>query len=88
MSDLNLKKRLLYRSVHRGCKETDILLGEFAQSELENLSETELRDYETLLEVNDVDIYSWLTQKTMVPTEFDNTVFMKIKKFNSKNEHQ
>ncbi len=82
MSDLDTKKRLLYRSVHRGCKETDILLGEFATAKLDTLSNPELKIYEKLLEVNDVDIYNWLTEKTQIPAEYDTEVFSKIKSFN------
>ncbi len=84
MSDLNIKKRLLYRSAHRGCKETDILLGNFAISELDSMSDLELKTYEKLLEVNDVDIYNWLTEKAQIPAEYDTSVFNKIKVFNAK----
>ena len=82
MNRLDKEKRLIYRSCHRGCKETDILLGEFASSELSALSNVELEGYEKLLGVNDVDIYNWLTEQTQVPTDFDNSVFNKIREFN------
>lgn len=84
MNDLNIKKRLLYRSAHRGCKETDILLGNFAISELDSMSDLELKTYEKLLEVDDVDIYNWLTEKAQIPAEYDNSVLNKIKVFNKK----
>ena len=47
--------RLLYRSWHRGCKETDILLGDFAKAMLGELTDDELSDYEELLTVDDAD---------------------------------
>jgi antitoxin CptB len=54
-------KRLLYRSWHRGCKETDIVLGGFAQRHLRTLKSEMLGTYEALLEENDIDIWNWLT---------------------------
>lgn len=54
-------KRLKYRSWHRGCKETDIILGHFADRHLHRLDEPSLVLYEQLLDENDVDIWNWLT---------------------------
>ena len=36
------KKELIYKSTHRGCKETDILLGNFATSCIDSLTDSEL----------------------------------------------
>lgn len=56
-------KKLRYRSWHRGCKETDIVLGSFAEQHLETLTASELALYERFLNENDVDIWDWLTGK-------------------------
>ena len=62
--DIRLR-RIRYRSWHRGCKETDIILGQFADKALSNLAtETELELYEALLSEQDMDIWNWLTGKT------------------------
>ncbi len=82
MNRLDREKKLLYRSVHRGCKETDILLGEFAEYRLNRLTDNELDIYEQLLEVNDVDIYNWLTGSSQIPANYDNSLFKKIADFN------
>ena len=37
-----LIKKLLYRSIHRGCKETDILLGNFAIARTESFDDSKL----------------------------------------------
>ena len=37
------RKRLLYRSVYRGNKENDILLGQFARAHIASFDEGELR---------------------------------------------
>ena len=57
-------RRLRYRSWHRGCKETDIILGNFADAKLDKLSSVELDIYEQLLEEDDSDIWSWVNGNT------------------------
>lgn len=70
-------KRLHFRSWHRGCKETDLILGHFADSGLAALDATELDLYERLLEENDADIWNWLTGKE-APVEYK-TILEKLK---------
>lgn len=61
-------KRLQYRSMHRGCKETDLILGEFSKTHLPTLHTEELDAFEALLDEDDVDIWNWLVGKTDTPT--------------------
>lgn len=77
-NELRLKK-LLYRSIYRGCKETDIIFGKFARKTLHLLSEAELMDYEALLELNDIVIYNWITGTEQPPKEYDTAVLRKMK---------
>jgi antitoxin CptB len=63
MGDETRLKRLRYRSWHRGCKETDIILGNFADQRLTGLSPALLDLYEQLLEESDSDIWEWLNHK-------------------------
>lgn len=63
MTDAVYLKRLQYRSWHRGCKETDLVLGQFAQSGLANLNPGQIALYERLLNEDDADIWDWLTGK-------------------------
>ena len=50
-------KKLIYRSKYTGIKETDILLGKFADKYLQNFSYTDLISYEKLLESGDPRIW-------------------------------
>jgi len=61
MTENNRLKRLRYRSWHRGCKETDLILGNFADERLQTLDEEQLCAYERLLDEDDVNIWDWLT---------------------------
>ena len=65
MSNQTLIKRLKYRSWHRGCKETDLILGHFADQRLETLDPALLATYEALLDEDDAYIWDWLTGKAV-----------------------
>lgn len=62
-------RRVRYRSWHRGCKETDVILGRFADEKLETLSPEQLTVYEKLLDEQDVDIWNWLVGKEAAPDD-------------------
>lgn len=78
------KKRLLYRANYRGFKEADIMLGGFLKSNISQLSDQELSDFEILLEARDHDIYDWITGNQTVPDCYDTPVFQKIRKYRPK----
>jgi antitoxin CptB len=63
-------KRLLYRSKNRGCKENDLILGNFAEEELFNLTGKELIIYESFLDENDNDILLWLIKDLTPPQKY------------------
>ena len=75
------RKRLLYRSVYRGNKENDILLGQFARAHIATFDASELDQYERLLAASDNDIYDWVCGKVAVPAESDTPVVRKLLAF-------
>ena len=36
-------KKLLYQSCNRGCKETDLIIGQFAKQNIANMSDSDLQ---------------------------------------------
>lgn len=72
----NRIKRLKYRSWHRGCKETDIILGNFADQRLLELSPELLEIYERFLDENDNDIWNWLTDKESASPQYRSLIEM------------
>lgn len=60
-------KRLAYRSWHRGCKETDLILGTYCARKLEGLDDAALKRFEDFLDEDDSDIWHWLTDKKPCP---------------------
>ena len=81
-ADLDVRRRrILFRSWHRGMREMDLLMGKFADAEIGNLSETELADFELLIEVIDRDLFRWLTGEAETPENYDTPVFRRLKAF-------
>ena len=60
-------KRLTYRSQHRGCKETDLVLGTYCVTQLAALDEAQLACFEAFLDEDDADIWAWLIGKYPCP---------------------
>jgi antitoxin CptB len=75
------RKRLLYRSVYRGNKENDILLGQFARAHIASFGAEELDQYEQLLAAGDNDIFDWVSGQAEVPSEADTPVLRKLLAF-------
>ena len=60
-----LKKQIIYRSMHRGTKEMDLLLGNFVKKHIDEFSDSELKDLEKLLFIEDEIIYKWYFEKNL-----------------------
>ena len=58
-----LKKQIIYRSMRRGTKEMDLLLGNFVKKHIDELNATELKDLAKLLFIEDEVIYKWYIEK-------------------------
>jgi antitoxin CptB len=74
-------RKIRFRSTHRGMKELDILLGGFAERQLETLTACQLNQFEALLDEGDNDLFDWITRKTLPPSEFDHDVLHLIQAF-------
>ncbi|WP_316353485.1 succinate dehydrogenase assembly factor 2 [Candidatus Trichorickettsia mobilis] len=80
--DLNLIiKKLLYKSKHRGCKETDLILGKFAEEFIFSMNSTELTEFTKILEQNDADIYDWCSGKIPPPSSLNSKTMHKLLEF-------
>ncbi|MBN8521145.1 MAG: succinate dehydrogenase assembly factor 2 [Alphaproteobacteria bacterium] len=63
----NWRKRLIFRSWHRGTREMDLIMGSFAEQHVPGFGEGELLQYESLLMENDPDVYNWYIGVSPVP---------------------
>jgi antitoxin CptB len=75
------RKKLLWRASHRGIKEMDILMGGFARSRLDHMTESELGHFEALIELPDQDMLSWITGEASVPAGQTNPLLPEFMKF-------
>lgn len=76
-----LRKRLLFRSWHRGTREMDLLLGRFAERHLPEFSAQQVALYEALLEHPDNDIYDWMSGRAAPPATLDHGVMKLLVNF-------
>ncbi len=77
------RRRLRFRAQHRGIREMDLLVGRFAEEVLPQLSDQELMDFELLMEMPDSEVLNWLLGRQSVPTEFDTSLFAKLRAFHT-----
>ena len=79
-SDLDIRRRkALFRSWHRGTREMDLVLGRFADAEIDRLSDAEMDVYEELMQAPDPEIFKWISGEQPVPGNYD--VFRRIQEF-------
>lgn len=71
-------KKLIYKSCYRGCKETDLIIGRFAKDNLEKMSDVELQEFSSILDMLDTDIYDWFTGKKNVPSKYQSETLSKL----------
>ena len=65
------KKRLIFRSWHRGTREIDLMLGGFADAHLPGFNGEQVAAYDRFLKNNDPDIYNWITGQEPAPPDED-----------------
>jgi antitoxin CptB len=75
------RRKLFFRSWHRGTRELDLILGRFADAFMSRLDERDLADYERLLEVPDPELYAWVTGTAVPPNDYDTAVLQRLRAF-------
>jgi antitoxin CptB len=75
------RKKLRFRSWHRGMREADLLLGAFADRMIERMTPEQLARFEALLNESDPDILSWIMAGAAAPDEVDTDVLHLLKNF-------
>ena len=81
-SDLDPRRRkALFRCWHRGTREMDLVLGRFADAEIDRLDDEELTVFEHLMEAPDRDLFTWLTRSAETPANYDTPVFRRIRAY-------
>tara|TARA_Y100000590_G_C15202111_1_gene819143 strand:- start:10 stop:264 length:255 start_codon:yes stop_codon:yes gene_type:complete len=76
-----LKKQIIYRSMHRGSKEMDLLLGNFVKKYIDQFNDNELEELSKLLFVEDEIIYKWYFEKKIENSIPETKVSTMLKNF-------
>lgn len=72
------RRRILFRAWHRGIREMDLVLGQFAEAELSGLSEVELDELEIIMAEEDNDLIKWIIGEKPVPERYQTPMFARI----------
>lgn len=70
----NWRKRLTFRAWHRGTREMDLLMGSFADRNINDFDRSELAIFEEVLINNDPDVYDWIIGRQKAPDELNSRV--------------
>lgn len=72
------RRRILYRCWHRGIREMDLVFGQFAEQEIGTLSDTDLDEFEAIMDEDDHDLHSWVTGAKPTPAHRQTPLFDRI----------
>ena len=78
------RKKLLYRSKQRGWLEVDIILGSWASDNLMNLSNTQLVNYEKILNQDTNDIFDIIVKSKNISNDLDKDLIKNIQNYSHK----
>lgn len=78
------RRRLLFRSWHRGTREMDLIIGRFADAHIAQFSDAELDEFERLIEATDPELLAWVTGQSAPPEADDTPMFRRLCAFQGK----
>jgi antitoxin CptB len=75
------RRRLLFRAWRRGVRETDLIVGRFADAYIDKFDEPALDHFERLIEVPNASLYAWVSGAESVPQDYDTEVLRRLRAF-------
>lgn len=73
------RKRIRFRSWHRGTKEMDLLMGTFADRHLAELDGDQLDRFEALLDLPEPVVYNWIVGRDAPDADHDHDVMAQLR---------
>jgi antitoxin CptB len=80
------RRKLLFRAWRRGVRETDLIVGRFADAYIDRLDQSALDDFEALIEVPNAELYAWVVGSETAPQDFDTAVLRALIAFHRRGE--
>ncbi|MGH1420443.1 MAG: succinate dehydrogenase assembly factor 2 [Hyphomonas sp.] len=74
------RRKLKFRAWRRGFREMDMLVGAFADENIDSFNEAELDEFEAILNVPDWEVYAWLIGQKDIPPENNGPVMQRLVK--------
>lgn len=74
------RKKLHFRSWHRGTREADYLMGGFFDAHQQHWDEADLQWFEALIEEQDVDILSWAFGQSEPPPRYQGPMLSALRR--------
>ena len=84
MSDEVIRKRIIYKSERRGCREMDIILSTFCNDHINDFDSADLVLMEEILECDDLVLYDYLIGRSPLPGFHENKIIDSLKLFAEK----
>jgi antitoxin CptB len=78
------RRRLVFRCWHRGIREMDLIMGRFADAYIDRLSDGELAELESLLELPDQELFGWIMGTEEAPPGCDTSLFRRLREYHFK----
>jgi antitoxin CptB len=78
------RRKLLFLAWRRGVRETDLIVGRFADAYIDKFDDAELDDFERLIEVPNTDLYGWVSGEAEAPADHDTDVLRQLKTFHAR----
>ena len=82
------RRRLLFRAWRRGVRETDLIVGRFADAYIDKFDDAALDDFERLIEVPNAELYGWVSGEAAIPAGHDTAVLRQLKTFHARGKDQ
>mmetsp|Transcript_21771 Transcript_21771/g.19198 ORF Transcript_21771/g.19198 Transcript_21771/m.19198 type:complete len:145 (-) Transcript_21771:14-448(-) len=76
-----LRRRLIFRCKNRGIKELDLLMGNWAMEYVNDLSDTECDELQTILNEETLDLVNILLKRADVPENLNNSIMQNMIKW-------
>jgi antitoxin CptB len=75
------RRKLKFRSWHRGMREMDLIMGRFADAFVDRMAPAELDDYERLMELPDPELLGWVIGQDAPPAPHDTAMLRRLRAF-------
>ena len=75
------RRKLKFRSWHRGMREMDLIMGRFADAFVDSMAAAELDDYERLMELPDPELLGWVLAEDAPPVGVNAAMLQRLRAF-------